>query len=296
MGRGFQSGSIGGGRSRSRSGVGDDVRNGAGRLAYRHAFHAGNTADVFKHTILCLLLRSMLKKGAPVVYVDTHSGAGMYDTMSGDGEQLKEWECGIQRVIEQAQETGQGEKFHDAIGDVAEVVAKWNRGMGGLGEAGAGGTSGALRYYPGSPLFAGGMLRQVDNIVAVERSEEIHSQLQAALDQLPEGSPQSTAVLGDGFRFLTSETRNFSSRRGLVFIDPAYQDGSDLERTVALAKHLRRSWRSARMAVCAKLPLHILKPQAATPARNQFTQISPPPIPLDQQQIGEEEEINQLPP
>lgn len=162
--------------------MGRDARNGAGRLEYQHSFHAGNAADVFKHTLLSLMIRGMLKKDGPVTYVDTHSGAGMYDLQSFDGLQLREWECGIERIVaaEANRRGGEGGAggHHEAIGDLATSVSFWN-------EAGV-----DLRYYPGSPLIAGGLLREVDTLIAIERNEAVFVQLEQALRRLPQGSPK----------------------------------------------------------------------------------------------------------
>ena len=120
-------------------------------MNYRHAFHAGNFADVHKHSILArVLLHLRLKPGAFRV-IDTHAGSGRYDLCGSEATRSGEWHQGIERVW-RAREAG---AVHDLIKPYLDVVAALNPG-------------GELRTYPGSPLIAQSLLRAQDRLIACE--------------------------------------------------------------------------------------------------------------------------------
>ncbi|MFY7939801.1 MAG: 23S rRNA (adenine(2030)-N(6))-methyltransferase RlmJ, partial [Burkholderiaceae bacterium] len=127
-------------------------------LAYRHAFHAGNHADVLKHTVLALVLRYMNQKDKPYRLVDTHSGAGGYSLEGRYAQKKGEYEEGIGRLW--AMDAAQREAMPAAVADYLELVRQFNPG----GDQPAGKVAVQLEQYPGSPAIARSLLRPQDQM------------------------------------------------------------------------------------------------------------------------------------
>jgi len=115
-------------------------------LNYRHDFHAGNFADVFKHTILTRILVYLMRKPAPFRFIDTHAGAGRYDLSSAEAERTGEWRGGIGRLDLAAMSP----QARELIAPYAAAVGAAARGEG---------------FYPGSPALALAMLRPFDRML-----------------------------------------------------------------------------------------------------------------------------------
>ncbi|OFZ90004.1 MAG: 23S rRNA (adenine(2030)-N(6))-methyltransferase RlmJ [Betaproteobacteria bacterium RBG_16_64_18] len=186
-------------------------------LSYRHAFHAGNHADVLKHAILVHLLHYLGQKDKPLWFVDTHAGAAVYALDEGYATQNAEFETGIGRLW----------RRKDLPAPVAEYVAQVR----------ALNPGGALRCYPGSPQLAMQMLRKQDRL----RMFELHSTESRLLQQyFRDQAPRAIVQAGDGFEGLQSVLPP-PSRRGLVLIDPSYEDKGDYKRVIeALREGLKR--------------------------------------------------------
>lgn len=194
-------------------------------LSYRHAFHAGNHADVLKHVTQSLILEALCLKEKAVQYVDTHAGAGMYALDSGYAVQSGEAEQGIGRLWQRTD---------------APIVLKPYLDL--LRQLNPNGT---LRYYPGSPYFAWALLRRHDTV----RLHELHPTdadlLRGNLrrwkrsDSL--GAPSSMALQqNDGFASLKAHLPPVS-RRGMVMIDPPYENKHDYEQVLlAVDEGLKR--------------------------------------------------------
>src|SRR5271170_4542535 len=120
-------------------------------MNYRHAFHAGNFADVHKHAVLARILVHLRLKPAAFRVIDTHAGAGRYDLLAPEASRSGEWRTGIERVWEAR---GRGD-LYALLAPYLDVVAAVNR-------------DGRLHAYPGSPLIAQGLLRSQDRLVACE--------------------------------------------------------------------------------------------------------------------------------
>jgi 23S rRNA (adenine2030-N6)-methyltransferase len=120
-------------------------------MNYRHAFHAGNFADVHKHSILVRVLLHLRAKPAAFRVIDTHAGSGRYDLFGSEATRSGEWHQGIERIW-RAREAG---AVHDLIKPYLDLVAALNPG-------------GELRTYPGSPLIAQRLLRAQDRLIACE--------------------------------------------------------------------------------------------------------------------------------
>ena len=186
-------------------------------LSYRHAFHAGNHADVLKHFVEVQLLQYLVQKDKPFWYIDTHAGAGCYELEHGYAAQNAEYESGIARLWDR-------DDLPAALADYVALVKGIN-------------PDGQMKLYPGSPLVAQELLRGQDKM----RLFELHP---TDSDILQENfSGQGSQVLmqqADGFGALKALLPP-PPRRALVLIDPPYEDKQDYRRVVsALGEGLKR--------------------------------------------------------
>ena len=168
-------------------------------MNYRHAFHAGNFADCMKHALLLAILKRMTRKPAPIFVLDTHAGRGEYDLMDA-AERTGEWRDGFARLL-------------PAPAALAEYVALAER----------------LGLYPGSPRFIRACLRPGDALACCELHPEDH----AALRRLFRGDEQVSVHRRDGYEALGALLPPSPQRRGLVLIDPPYEQPGEYERVVA---------------------------------------------------------------
>lgn len=201
------------------------------RLVYQHGFHAGCFQDVMKHSVLVLLLARMCEKPSPFTYVETHAGAGRYD---------------LEAAL--PQEISGGIKLLQS--DYCTTVPPEASTLLGLLDHFA---EGSMRYYPGSPLVAVSQCRPQDTVVLCEFAADQHELLTSVMTevaQIHRNLPTIKIHLADGYKAL-QQKRGVATpeRRGLVFVDPPYSYGSDTQRAVALAVHLRVNWRSARFCL-----------------------------------------------
>jgi 23S rRNA (adenine2030-N6)-methyltransferase len=175
-------------------------------LAYRHAFHAGNHADVLKHVVLAQVLVHMAAKDKPFSYLDTHAGAGGYSLESRYAQKNHESTSGIERL--------------------------WNR------DDLPGG--GKLEQYPGSPAIANLLLRPTDPLHAYELHPTDEKILRAYLST----RKNAKVVLADGFAALPHELPP-PSRRGVVLIDPPYEMKTDYARTLGAVREALKQFAQA---------------------------------------------------
>jgi 23S rRNA (adenine2030-N6)-methyltransferase len=178
-------------------------------LSYRHAFHAGNFADVVKHTVLTLLLCALREKDKPFCYVDTHGGAGRYDLKGAVAQKNREFAGGIELLWRRD--------------DVPSAMAAYVNAVAALN----GGGGSALRHYPGSPRLARHFLRNVDRMVLCE----LHPSEFPALKAEFAGDSQVGVHYQDGYEGLRAHLPPHE-RRGLVLIDPAYERKDEASRVV----------------------------------------------------------------
>lgn len=186
-------------------------------LSYRHAFHAGNHADVLKHFVEMQLLRYLAQKDKPFWYIDTHAGAGCYALDSGYATQNAEYESGIARLW-------QRDDLPAALADYVALVKGIN-------------PDGQMSLYPGSPLVAQELLREQDRM----RLFELHPTDSDILHENFAGhGSQVLMQTADGFGALKALLPP-PPRRALVLIDPPYEDKRDYQRVVtALCDGLKR--------------------------------------------------------
>ena len=198
-------------------------------FSYRHAFHAGNHADVLKHTVLIQLLHYLNLKETPYTYIDTHAGAGLYRLEDAFAKKNKEFESGITRLWKRP-------SLPPALEQYVQFISTCN-------------PDGVLRYYPGSPHCAHAIVRSSDKLRLYElhptegknlaqhfRKLDTHATHQGI--RLPKKQTMIYAL--DGFDGLKAQLPP-PSRRGLILIDPSYEDKRDYRRVKeALADALIR--------------------------------------------------------
>lgn len=187
-------------------------------MNYRHAYHAGNFADVVKHAVLVLLLRALRAKDKPFAVLDTHAGTGRYDLSSAAAQKTGEYRDGIARLLAAAVPPPLAVPYLD-------LVRAANAGRA------------ELAVYPGSPLLARALLRPGDRLVPVE----LHPEDAATLRALFRGDPQVAVHRRDGYEALKALLPP-SERRGLVLIDPPFEAADEAERLIAGLRAAAARW------------------------------------------------------
>src|SRR6201996_8032645 len=177
-------------------------------MNYRHAFHAGNFADVIKHIVLVRILTYLQDKPAAFRVIDTHAGAGVYDLTSEEARRGGEWLTGIARVMQ----ARFSETTLPLVAPYLDIVRAFNPQR-------------DLMAYPGSPLIARALLRPQDRLTACEVEPRARKQL---IDALRRDS-QARVVDLDGWTALPAFVPP-KERRGLVLIDPPYEQKDEFER------------------------------------------------------------------
>lgn len=177
-------------------------------MNYRHAFHAGGFADVIKHIVLVRILIYLQEKQAPFRVIDTHAGAGLYDLASEEARRGGEWLTGIARVMQ----ARFSETTLPLVKPYLDIVRAFNAGR-------------DLKAYPGSPLIARALLRPQDRLTACEVEPKARKRLIDALRR----DTQARVVDLDGWLALPAFVPP-KERRGLVLIDPPYEQKDEFER------------------------------------------------------------------
>jgi 23S rRNA (adenine2030-N6)-methyltransferase len=171
------------------------------QINYRHAFHAGNFADVLKHVILARILVYLTRKESPFRFIDTHAGAGRFDLMSKEAKRSPEWRDGIARILTAS-----------APGPVAELLRPYLRAVGPHD------SEGRPLLYPGSPAIAQTLMRAQDRIALCEANPDERDALIAALGR----DRRLSIVDTDGYVALNAYLPP-KERRGAVLIDPPFE-------------------------------------------------------------------------
>jgi 23S rRNA (adenine2030-N6)-methyltransferase len=179
-------------------------------LAYRHAFHAGNHADVLKHITLTLVLRYMNLKDKSYRLIDTHAGAGGYSLEGQYAQKKGEYLQGVARLWDR-----EPTELPEAVADYMALVREFN-------------PEGQLEQYPGSPAFAKMLLRAQDQLRLYELHPTDHRILEAFLGSVKGAEVKDT----NGFDGLKSQVPP-SSRRAVVLMDPSYEGHGDYSKVIA---------------------------------------------------------------
>ncbi|WP_126445627.1 23S rRNA (adenine(2030)-N(6))-methyltransferase RlmJ [Sulfuricystis multivorans] len=185
-------------------------------LSYRHVFHAGNHADVLKHCVLLAVLDYLNQKDKPYWIIDTHAGAGGYVLTAGRSKTHAEWQDGIGRLWQRD--------------DLPPLIARY------VAAVRADNPEGKLRRYPGSPLFALRTMRPADRMRLFElHPADVKLLAQNIAAATPDARKRVQIRQEDGFAALKTLLPP-PPRRGLVLIDPSYEDKRDYARVVAAVK------------------------------------------------------------
>lgn len=192
-------------------------------LSYRHAFHAGNHADVLKHTVLIQILRYMLQKDKPLCYLDTHAGAGFYDLTGEEAAKTAEYHRGVELLWRDP-------SLPLALAEYRECVRA------ACGER--------LIAYPGSPWFAQHLLRPQDRLVLCE----LHPSDRLQLERTFGNSPNVWCYGEDGWQKSLALIPP-PERRGLVLIDPSYELKDEYGKVVDHVKLLHKKFATGVYAV-----------------------------------------------
>jgi 23S rRNA (adenine2030-N6)-methyltransferase len=210
-------------------------------MNYRHAYHAGNFADVLKHAVLALVLEYMKRKEAPFRVIDTHAGAGRYALASPQAEKAGEWQGGIARLIgPDAKPLPPRVAKH--LQPYLDVVRRQNPGD-------------ALGFYPGSPAIALSLMRPQDTLIA----NELHPEELSLLKEAIGGDRRAKLMALDAWVALKALLPP-KERRGVVLIDPPFEERDEFDHmATGLAQGLQRF---ATGVYVAWYPIKDLKPVA----------------------------------
>lgn len=186
-------------------------------MNYRHAFHAGNFADVVKHAVLARIILHLQQKETPIRVVDTHAGSGLYDLQSEEARRSGEWRDGIARMLDAVFDP----PARALIAPYLDAVRSFNPGR--------------LKTYPGSPALLRQWLRRDDRLIACE----LEPSALAVLNRALRGDERCKAIEIDGWTALLAYIPP-RERRGLVLIDPPFEQPNEYAR---LASALADAWR-----------------------------------------------------
>jgi len=193
-------------------------------LSYRHLFHAGNFADVFKHVLLTRLLLSLNAKDKPYFYLDTHAGIGLYDLSHPWAQKGREFESGIKKLWDRTD-------IPAAMKPYMDIVRAEN-------------PDGHLRYYPGSPRIARKLIRPIDRIALTELNKTDC----AVLHELFARDRRVNVQLMDGFQSLKAHLPP-KERRGMVLIDSAFDVSREFSRLATALQEAHTRWATGTYAI-----------------------------------------------
>lgn len=189
-------------------------------MNYRHAYHAGNFADVLKHAVLARIVEYLKRKDKAFRVIDTHAGRGHYDLSSVEAQKTGEWQAGIGRVLE-----------HNFRPDATALLAPY------LDAVRAANPGGGVKHYPGSPSIVRHLLRRQDRLTAIE----MHPQDAAALSKRFAGDIQTRVIELDGWLALGAHLPP-KEKRGMVLVDPPFEVAGEFDRLVEGLQKAYRRW------------------------------------------------------
>jgi 23S rRNA (adenine2030-N6)-methyltransferase len=193
-------------------------------MNYQHAFHAGNFADVHKHAVLARILIHLRQKQSAFRVIDSHAGAGRYDLLASEPSRSGEWRDGIGRIWKALRQGKAGTEVRLLLEPYLDAVAACNTGE-------------SLRTYPGSPMIIRALMRPPDRLIACEFEPRAAALLTVAL----RGDRRAKALAIDGWTAVPAYVPP-KERRGLVLIDPPYEETADFARVPAVFAAAHRKW------------------------------------------------------
>jgi 23S rRNA (adenine2030-N6)-methyltransferase len=197
-------------------------------MNYRHAYHAGNFADVMKHIVLTRVIEHLKRKAKPFRYVDTHAGVGMYDLSGDEAQRSGEWRRGIGMTLKPGELVPKGVQAGSELADLLtpyfDVLRSVNGGArNDEGEIGA--AVQGLRFYPGSGLFASKLMRADDRLVL----NELHPDDGRALRRTVVRDERVRTLELDGWMTIKSVLPP-KERRGVLLVDPPFEVAAEFKR------------------------------------------------------------------
>jgi 23S rRNA (adenine2030-N6)-methyltransferase len=177
-------------------------------MNYRHAFHAGNFADVLKHAVLARIIAYLKQKPAAFRVIDTHAGAGLHDLAGPDASRTGEWRGGIGKLLAATPQPA----VRELLAPYLEAITAFN-------------PDGAIKLYPGSPALLRHWLRAQDRLIVCE-AEPVAAH---ALANRMRGDPRVKAIAIDGYTALNAYVPP-KERRGLVLTDPPFEQPDEFAR------------------------------------------------------------------
>jgi 23S rRNA (adenine2030-N6)-methyltransferase len=189
-------------------------------MNYRHAYHAGNFADVVKHAVLTRIVEYLKQKEKAFRVVDTHAGIGLYDLSAEEAQKTGEWRGGIGRLLEARLKP----EIANLLKPFLDAVHEMNPDAG-------------VRFYPGSPLIIRHLLRKQDRLSAIE----LHPADAAMLKERFAGDFQTRVIELDGWLALGAHLPP-KEKRGLVLIDPPFEKDGEFDRLVDGLARAHRRW------------------------------------------------------
>jgi 23S rRNA (adenine2030-N6)-methyltransferase len=189
-------------------------------MNYRHAFHAGNFADVIKHAVLARIIAHLREKPAAFRVIDTHAGAGVYDIAGPEAARTGEWRDGIGKLVA----AKLAPAVRELLAPYLDAIATFNRDE-------------TLKTYPGSPALAQCWLRPQDRLIACEREPNAARLLAARM----RGDNRVKTIEIDGYIALNAYVPP-KERRGLVLIDPPFEQPDERDRIPQVLAAAHRKW------------------------------------------------------
>jgi 23S rRNA (adenine2030-N6)-methyltransferase len=193
---------------------------------YRHAYHAGNFADVFKHALLARMLTHLRAKDAPFRYIDTHAGIGLYDLSRDEARRTNEADSGIRRFLKAPRP-----QIMEALFQPYTAALKAVNGMEGL-------------HYPGSPMIAACLARAQDKLALAE----LHSEDVRALEKRFDHDRRIIVRAMDGWTALKAWTPP-PERRGMVLIDPPFEAADEFHQMLTALTGAYKKWPTGTFAL-----------------------------------------------
>jgi len=187
---------------------------------YRHAFHAGSFADVFKHAVLCRILHHLREKPAAFRVIDTHAGAGVYDLTGDEASRGGEWHDGIERLMA----APLADRMAELLAPYLDVIRSLNE-------------RDQLTTYPGSPALVRAWLRPQDRLIACELEPNAARSLAYHLQR----DSRVKCLTIDGWTALSAYVPP-KERRGLVLVDPPFEKDNDFARLANDFAAAHRKW------------------------------------------------------
>ncbi|MET3660075.1 23S rRNA (adenine(2030)-N(6))-methyltransferase RlmJ [Aquamicrobium ahrensii] len=189
-------------------------------MNYRHAYHAGNFADVVKHVVLARIIEYLKRKEKPFRVIDTHAGIGFYDLAAEEAGKTGEWCDGIGRIAGAQLDSRAGK----LLAPYLDAVRAVNAGP-------------EIAHYPGSPMITRHLLRKQDRLTAIE----LHPRDAVQLRQCFEGDVQTRVIELDGWLALGAHLPP-KEKRGLVLVDPPFEQGGEFRRLTEGLERAHRRW------------------------------------------------------